>query len=64
MFDIAQLESTNRIMRIALAEPDEQFEGVMGLGMIVPEITTYLDPLSSASLKGWQGTLIASLERE
>jgi len=51
-------------MRIALAEPDEQFEGVMGLGMIVPEITTYLDPLSSANLKGWQGTLIASLERE
>ncbi len=64
MFDIAQLESTNRIMRIALAEPDEQFEGVMGLGMIVPEITTYLDPLSSANLEGWQGTLIASLERE
>ena len=64
MFDIAQLESTNRIMRIALAEPDEQFEGVMGLGMIVPEITFYLDPLSSANLEGWQGTLIASLERE
>ena len=64
MFDIAQLESTKRIMRIALAEPDEQFEGVMGLGMIVPEITFYLDPLSSANLEGWQGTLIASLERE
>ena len=64
MFDIAQLESTNRIMRIALAEPDEQFEGVMGLGMIVPEITFYLDPLSSANLEGWQGTLIGSLERE
>ena len=64
MFDIAQLVSTNRIMRIALAEPDEQFEGLMGLGMIVPEITTYLDPLSSANLEGWQGTLIASLERE
>ena len=44
MFDIAQLESTKRIMRIALAEPSEEFETVNGLGMIIPEVTIYLDP--------------------
>ena len=54
MFDIAQLESTKRIMRIALAEPGEEFETVNGLGMIIPEITIYLDPLSNESLQGWQ----------
>ncbi len=60
MFDIAQLESTKRIMRIALAEPVEEFETVNGLGMIIPEITIYLDPLSNESLQGWQWRQISS----
>ena len=60
MFDIAQLESTKRIMRIALAGPDEEFEAVNGLGMIIPEITIYLDPLSNESLQGWQWRQISS----
>ncbi len=60
MFDIAQLESTKRIMRIALAEPGEEFETVNGLGMIVPEITIYLDPLSNDSLQGWQWSQISA----
>ena len=60
MFDIAQLESTKRIMRIALAEPEEEFETVNGLGMIVPEVTIYLDPLSNDSLQGWQWTQISA----
>lgn len=60
MFDIAQLESTKRIMRIALAEPSEEFETVNGLGMIIPEVTTYLDPLSNESLQGWQWSQISS----
>ena len=60
MFDIAQLESTKRIMRIALAEPSEEFETVNGLGMIIPEITIYLDPLSNESLQGWQWRQISS----
>ncbi len=60
MFDIAQLESTKRIMRIALAEASEEFETVNGLGMIIPEITIYLDPLSNESLQGWQWSQISS----
>jgi len=60
MFDIAQLESTKRIMRIALAEPGEEFETVNGLGMIIPEITIYLDPLSNDSLQGWQWSQISA----
>jgi len=60
MFDIAQLESTKRIMRIALAAPDEEFETINGLGMIIPEITIYLDPLSNDSLQGWQWRQISS----
>ena len=60
MFDIAQLESTKRIMRIALAEPGEEFETVNGLGMIVPEVTIYLDPLSNDSLQGWQWSQISA----
>ena len=60
MFDIAQLESTKRIMRIALAEPGEEFETVNGLGMIIPESTIYLDPLSNESLQGWQSRQISS----
>ena len=60
MFDIAQLESTKRIMRIALAEPSEEFETVNGLGMIIPEATTYLNPLSNESLQGWQWSQISS----
>ena len=60
MFDIAQLESTKRIMRIALAEPGEEFETVNGLGMIIPEITIYLDPLPNESLQGWQWRQISS----
>ena len=60
MFDIAQLESTKRIMRIALAEPSEEFGTVNGLGMIIPEVTIYLDPLSSESLQGWQWSQISS----
>lgn len=63
MFDIAQLESTKRIMRIALAETGEEFETVNGLGMIIPEITTYLDPLSCESLQGWQWRQINSPEQ-
>ena len=63
MFDIAQLESTKRIMRIALAETGEEFETVNGLGMIIPEITIYLDPLSSESLQGWQWRQINSPEQ-
>tara|TARA_Y100000996_G_scaffold395832_1_gene361405 strand:- start:872 stop:1303 length:432 start_codon:yes stop_codon:yes gene_type:complete len=60
MFDIAQLESTKRIMRIALAAPEEEFETINGLGMIIPEITIYLDPLSNDSLQGWQWRQISS----
>ena len=63
MFHIAQLESTKRIMRIALAEPGEEFEAISGLGMIIPEITTYLDPISSDSLQGWQWRQINSQEQ-
>ena len=60
MFDIAQLESTKRIMRIALAEPSEEFETVNGQGMINPEVTIYLDPLSNESWQGWQWSQISS----
>ena len=50
MFDIAQLESTKRIMRIALAEPVEEFETG----------TIYLNPLSNESWQGWQWRQISS----
>tara|TARA_B100000700_G_scaffold271798_1_gene314931 strand:+ start:1530 stop:1961 length:432 start_codon:yes stop_codon:yes gene_type:complete len=64
MFDIAQLESTKRIMRIALAEPGEEFETINGLGMVIPEITIYLDPLSNETLQGWQWRQISSQRQE
>ncbi len=50
LVEITQLESTERIYKIALAKTTDEVEGMQGLGMHRAERTIYLNPISDNNL--------------
>ena len=62
-FNISELESAQRIYKIAFASPEELVEGdLRGLGMVVPLQVKYLIASDSADQERWSDTTVLELD--
>ena len=62
-FNISELESAQRIYKIAFASPEELIEGDLhGLGMITPSQVKYLTASSHISQERWKDTTVSELD--
>ena len=62
-FNISELESAQRIYKIAFASPEELIEGeINGLGMITPSQVKYLTASSHISQERWKDTTVSELD--
>ena len=61
-FNISELESAQRIYKIAFASPEELVEGDLhGLGMITPSEVRYLTASDHIPQERWKDTAISEL---
>ncbi len=61
-FNISELESAQRIYRIAFASPEELVEnGIYGLGMIAPSQVKYLTASTDVPSEKWEDAVVSEV---
>ncbi len=61
-FNISELESAQRIYRIAFASPEELVEnGIYGLGMIAPSQVKYLTASTDGPSEKWEDAVVSEV---